>query len=676
MRDVGIAIGFIVFVVVFVVSNGFKSNSVASSDVTVRTADPTVDDDIDRGFLPGYQWVNQSNQKIYGVVSTGDGTADWDQLNGAGGSGTGHIIQDETVDLTPRTNLNFAGAGVACTDDTGTDATNCTIPGGGAQNLAGVLSTGNTSGGADINLSGAGDILIFTRTNTLEFDALTQSGGGGIAQIPNLSGATDQIVLEDTIQALTNKTLDDFSNDIHADKLHVELRNESGGTMNIGDVVFISGYSVGQELALVDFADSSSAATMPAVAMLTDSSLANNTSGQFAISGRVTDFDTSAFSVGDAIWVSTIGTTNNTLTNVKPIGAELIQGVGEILRSHATLGVIELIGTGRIADIPNLADDSIFQGDSTGVPVPTAIPDCDASPISRLQYDTTTNAWSCVSTTIDISDDTNLVAGSGITLTDDTLSVDVVDISSGTNLTVTGGIVLTLDELSAAITTNDIVDDTILEVDLDAVDTPADGEFLTFDSGTGGFEWEAGGGGGADNSFNNWRRLAANDRISTEFGIDDDGTVFTFTADVMYAHAFVVGGTAIAIDGWWTFINTGGGANTDTRFCVYQSSSSLPGALLVDGGTIDSSTTTDKSASYGAVTLAANSLYWFVFWSDGTPQFLLAKHGGVPVFGETTGGSSLVVVTRTLTFTTCPDPFGTPTVAIGPNPLWGGAIIE
>lgn len=45
-------------------------------------------------------------------------------------SGGGHVIQDEGAPLTNRANLNFAGAGVTATDDSGNNATLVTIPGG------------------------------------------------------------------------------------------------------------------------------------------------------------------------------------------------------------------------------------------------------------------------------------------------------------------------------------------------------------------------------------------------------------------------------------------------------------------------------------------------------------------------------------------------------------------
>lgn len=65
-----------------------------------------------------------------------------------------------------------------------------------------------------------------------------------------------------------------------------------------------------------------------------------------------------------------------------------------------------------------------------------------------------------------------------------------------------------------SVTTADVTDDSLLEADLDAVDTPSDEECLTFESGAGGdFEWQSCGGG-------------AGDSIEVEDG-DDAGTFTT-----------------------------------------------------------------------------------------------------------------------------------------------------
>lgn len=81
MKETGIAVAIVVFAIAFAVTNGFNSSPVASSDVHVGTSAPTVDDDVDRGFLPGHVWVDQSGPAVYIAVSVADGAADWNQVD-------------------------------------------------------------------------------------------------------------------------------------------------------------------------------------------------------------------------------------------------------------------------------------------------------------------------------------------------------------------------------------------------------------------------------------------------------------------------------------------------------------------------------------------------------------------------------------------------------------------
>lgn len=155
-----------------------------------------------------------------------------------------------------------------------------------------------------------------------------------------------------SVDTLTNKTMDSFTNLIHSDVVHIQIRNESGSTMSFGDVVYISGYSVGQDLPLVSLADANGSGTFPALGLVNEvGDIANNATGQIIISGRISGIDTSGFSAGDSAYLSeTAGELNS-----KPTGNDSkIQAIGIVLRSHATLGVLEIIGAGRTNDVPTL----------------------------------------------------------------------------------------------------------------------------------------------------------------------------------------------------------------------------------------------------------------------------------------------------------------------------------
>lgn len=213
----------------------------------------------------------------------------------------------------------------------------------------------------DLDLSGMTAIVTLTL-------ASSQSTSQTLT-IPNITGA-DVIATEVFAQTLTNKTIDDFSNMLGADVIHIQVRNESGGTINKGDAVSISGFSVGQNLPLVVLADADGSGTMPSLGLVNDGSIANNANGEVIVSGRLTSVDTSSFSAGDLLYVSNIGTTGNTLTNTKPSGgSDLIQSIGEVLRSNAMNGVIEVIGAGRVNDTPNTLLQTLDGGgfDITGI---------------------------------------------------------------------------------------------------------------------------------------------------------------------------------------------------------------------------------------------------------------------------------------------------------------------
>ena len=70
--------------------------------------------------------------------------------------------------------------------------------------LATVLTAGNTTGGTDIDIT-SGDVITFLRGTDVNLDVVTQTTGVGTAQIPDLGGATDQFVMEDVTQTVTNK---------------------------------------------------------------------------------------------------------------------------------------------------------------------------------------------------------------------------------------------------------------------------------------------------------------------------------------------------------------------------------------------------------------------------------------------------------------------------------------
>lgn len=139
-------------------------------------------------------------------------------------------------------------------------------------------------------------------------------------------------------ETLTNKTIIGSTNEVEADRVMVDVRNESGATLTAGTPVYISGYSVGQNVILVSAADASTLATADTLGLI-ETDLANNATGLAITAGMLSGVDTSAFTAGDRLYLSE---TAGALTTTRPTGTAIVQSIGEVLRSHATLGVIEV----------------------------------------------------------------------------------------------------------------------------------------------------------------------------------------------------------------------------------------------------------------------------------------------------------------------------------------------
>ncbi len=132
----------------------------------------------------------------------------------------------------------------------------------------------------------------------------------------------------------------------------VPVRNTSGGSITAGAPVYITGYNIGQGRITIDEADGDDLAKLPAFGVLA-TTLGNNTNGDVITSGvaaGIINTNPGGTAVGDGVW---IGTTAGTLVFDRPTTG-FIQRIGTIARVHASLGVVNIFGAGRINDTPLL----------------------------------------------------------------------------------------------------------------------------------------------------------------------------------------------------------------------------------------------------------------------------------------------------------------------------------
>lgn len=383
------------------------------------------------------------------------------------------------------------GGGGATVNDPNTDC--------GVDNHIKSISLNNSTGQWTIacdadNSGGAGDIITEGNSNVEVIDAGTGEINFDLDGIKEWFMSTGIFSgIDKDSSSIVNVTINDFSNNVAADEVHVQVRNESGAAMARGDAVYVSGYNLGQDLPLVSLADSSSSATMPAFGIVANGGIANNANGEVYVIGRLADVNTGSWSAGDVLYVSNVGTSGNTLTNVKPTGTDLIEQVGEVLRSHASFGRIEIELTG-VEGLPNVAVHQLDMGGfnlTMGTGNILGSMDCTNGQI--LEYNSGTNTWECG------TDDTGAGGGEANTASNVGSGVGVFDQKNGVDLefnSLIGGAGITITD-----TTQDITIDSDLKLNtttcgagdfVSAVNNSTGVVTCTTPSGSGGGAYTAG----------------------------------------------------------------------------------------------------------------------------------------------------------------------------------------
>jgi len=213
-----------------------------------------------------------------------------------------------------------------------------------------------------VSQAGAGSMSSFTlsdgslTTPITDADTLTVSG---VANETTVAVGTD---------TLTIGLADEITADING-AIHVKAKNESGATITKGTPVYISGQSGSGQEFTVDVADADDSAKMPAVGIAyADSN--NNSEITIVTHGKFIGIDTSSFSVGDDVYVSTTGTLTSTIPTGETSG---IQKIAKVIRSHASTGQIYVMGASRTNATPNLDDGDIFIGNASNQAVTASL---------------------------------------------------------------------------------------------------------------------------------------------------------------------------------------------------------------------------------------------------------------------------------------------------------------
>lgn len=146
------------------------------------------------------------------------------------------------------------------------------------------------------------------------------------------------------------------------------VRNVSGGLIQKGTpLAVVPGQTSGNVSDVVP-AEADNPERMPAV-FIANEDIANELEGQVVVFGEITGIDTSLFDSGTTVYVAPGGG----WTDTKPTGANLIQNLGIITKSHPSNGGGVVMGAGRSNDVPNIANGYAWVGNAQGVATPTQL---------------------------------------------------------------------------------------------------------------------------------------------------------------------------------------------------------------------------------------------------------------------------------------------------------------
>jgi len=384
------------------------------------------------------------------------------------GSNTSTIIDSDTLTFNGTTNeVEVLVSGDSLTIGLPSDVTignDLTVTGN--LTVSGTTTTVNTE---TINLA---DNTILLNSN--ETGTPSQNGGIEIERgtSTNVSFLWDEandrwtvgaydLVAQTFIGNLTGNVTGDVTGDIDG-AIILSGKNETGSTIGAGVPVYISGQSGSGTEFTVAPADADGSGTMPAIG-ITTASATNNSAVSILTFGKFVGLDTSSFSVGDELYVSTTGI----LTNTAPTGETAsLQKIAKVTRSHATDGAIFVQGAGRSNAVPNLDDGDIFIGNASNQAV-------------TASFNTTFDTQLATKTTDNLTEgSTNLYYSSSLFDTDFS-GKTTTDLTEGTNLYYTDA---RADARIAAASIGDLSD-----VDITTA-APTDGQALVWNAANSEFE--------------------------------------------------------------------------------------------------------------------------------------------------------------------------------------------
>ena len=270
-------------------------------------------------------------------------------------------------------NIDLAGVNTTGNQDTtGNAATATALETARDIALAGdVVGSASFDGTGNISITStiqANSVALGTDTTGDYVESLV--AGTGVTLSNNSGeGSTPTVAIGQAVATSDDVTFNSVTADIIGNiNGATEFSAQAGEALTKGDAVYISGIS--GNTPIVSKADADDSNKMPSFGLAkADANL--NASVVVITFGTLSGLDTSSFSAGDILFIST---TAGGLTATAPTGeTSLLQNIGIVQRSHASAGSIKVGGAGRTNATPNLNNGKIFLGNGSNQAVSTTL---------------------------------------------------------------------------------------------------------------------------------------------------------------------------------------------------------------------------------------------------------------------------------------------------------------
>jgi hypothetical protein len=174
---------------------------------------------------------------------------------------------------------------------------------------------------SDVTISAPANaqVLVYNST-TSQWENQTPAGGGG-----NMLKSTYDVDNDGVVDS--------------AETIQIIVRNSTGVTLTKGQVVYLSGATGNRPNAVLSQAHTE--ATSSKTIGIVVANITNNSDGYIAVNGTLHDLNTSAFTAGDAVWLS--ATTAGAFTSTIPAEPNHTVFIGYIARAHPTQGRIVIL---------------------------------------------------------------------------------------------------------------------------------------------------------------------------------------------------------------------------------------------------------------------------------------------------------------------------------------------